>query len=211
MTFLIVITVALACVILCSVIEGLFHQYILHTPQQKLFGGALYLSYHYHAVEHHPAYRAEHYHRPAPDTEAPISLGPLMWPALMLFTSPITVGVWYFLGWKAGITVPIVFTLYYISYEFLHWHMHFPKKDGSPRWYHAFPPSSQLFKWFDKRHYIHHIADDRNYNVVWPIYDLLFGHYTTDEKVVPWAVRRRKARALRKSQEIRKQLEKKVS
>lgn len=208
MTVLTVVLVALVCTIVCSVIEGLFHQFILHTPQKKLFGGALYVSYHAHAIEHHPAYRGDEYHREAPEEEAPISLGPLMWPSLMVFTSPLTVTAWLWLGWQAGITVPLTFTVYYIAYEFLHWHMHFPRKDGKPRWYHAFPPSSQLFKWFDKRHYVHHIADDRNYNVVLPFYDLATGHYTTDESRIPWAVRKRKAKALRKSEEIRRERQK---
>ncbi|MBS1716026.1 MAG: hypothetical protein JST30_16995 [Armatimonadetes bacterium] len=197
--------VALACLVFASVLEGLFHQYILHTPQKKLFGGALFMSYHLHSIEHHPAYRAENYHRPAPDEEKPISLGPLMWPSTMIVTSPITFLVWKTLGWQAGLAVPVTLTLYYAAYEFLHWHMHFPRPDGKPRWYHRFPPTKELFEWFDKRHYVHHIADDRNYNVVLPFYDLAFGHYTTNESVVPWAVRRRKARALRKSEEIRKQ------
>lgn len=211
MAVLTVALVVLSCVVICSVIEGLFHQYILHTPQRKLLGGALFLSYHYHAIEHHPAYRAENYHRPAPDEEQPISLGPFMWPALMIVTSPITVAIWLWLGPAAGLAVPLTFTMYYVAYEFLHWHMHFPRTDGKPRWYHAFPPSSNLFKWFDKRHYIHHIADDRNYNVVFPVYDLMIGHYTTDEKTVPWGIKRRKAKALKKSEEIRRERQKQAS
>src|SRR5205085_1931654 len=98
MTFVTVALVVLSCVAVCSIIEGIFHQFILHTPQRKFLGGALFMSYHYHAIEHHPAYRAEDYHRPAPDTEQPISLGPFMWPALMIVTSPITIGVWLWLG-----------------------------------------------------------------------------------------------------------------
>ncbi len=210
MTVLIVSLTALACVFICSIIEGLFHQYILHTPQKKLLWGILFRSYHAHSIEHHPAYRGEDYHREAPPEEQPISLGPLMWPALMVFTSPLTILAFLWLGPAAGWTVPITFTLYYITYEFMHWHMHFPRKDGKPRFYHAFPPSRQLFQWFDKRHYVHHIADDRNYNVIFPIYDLITGHYTTDENVIPWAVKKRKARALKKSEEIRNE-RKKVS
>jgi hypothetical protein len=195
--------VVLACVAFASVLEGLFHQFILHTPQKRLLGGVLERSYVAHAVEHHPAYRGEEYHRPAPKEEAPISLGPFMWPATMLVTSPITIGVWLWLGPAAGLAVPITFTLYYVMYEFLHWHMHFPRPDGKPRWYHAFPPTLQLFRWFDKRHYIHHESDDRNFNVVIPIYDIVTGRYTTREDVHPWAVRLRKAKAMKKSAEIR--------
>ncbi len=202
---LIVTLVAAGTIVFASTIEGLFHQFILHTRQKKLLGGLLEQSYVSHAIEHHPAYRGDDYHRPAPDHESPISLGPWMWPATMLVTSPITALVWLTLGPAAGITVPIVLTLYYVMYEFLHWHMHFPREDGKPRWYHAFPPTKQLFEWFDVRHFLHHQADDRNFNVVLPVYDLMTGRYTTRETEVPWAIRARKARAIRKSEAIRRQ------
>ncbi|MCW5935996.1 MAG: hypothetical protein KIT11_01650 [Fimbriimonadaceae bacterium] len=202
-TVLVVALVVLGCVVFASVIEGLFHRYILHTPQKKLLRGLLIPSYISHSVEHHPAYRGEDYHRDAPETEQPISLGPMMWPATMLVTSPITIAVWLTLGPAAGIAVPATFTLYYIAYEFLHWHMHFTRPDGEPRWYHSWPPSRQLFQWFDKRHYIHHMDDSRNYNVVLPFYDIFTGHYSLSEESVPWGIRRRKAKAMAKAAKIR--------
>jgi hypothetical protein len=203
--------VALLSVVSCSIVEGLFHRYILHTRLKGPIGDLLEVSYVSHAIEHHPAYRGEDYHRPAPEEEKPISLGPVMWPALMILVSPVTVGLWMWRGPAVALTVPIAYTLYYIMYEFLHWHMHFPRKDGKPRWYHAFPPSRQLFEWFDKRHYVHHDADDRNFNVVFPVYDLMVGTYTTDPNVIPRAILKRKAKALAKSAAIRAEVEAKKS
>jgi hypothetical protein len=208
-TLVVILSVIAFGIVLASMLEGLFHQFILHTGQRKLFGGALYVAYHAHAIEHHPAYRAENYHRPAPEEEAKISLGPFMLPATLLFISPITAFLWWQWGATAGITLMAVATAYYAMYEFLHWHMHFPRADGKPRFYHSWAPSRQLFEWFDKRHYIHHIADDRNFNVVIPIYDIVTGRYTTDENKAPWAVRRRREKALAKSAAIRAQVEEK--
>lgn len=191
---------------LASVLEGLFHQFILHRGQKKLLGGALYIAYHKHSIEHHPAYRGEDYHRDAPDDEAKISLGPWMMPATYVLTSPVTIVLWLTLGPVAGWTFLATLLCYYMAYEFLHWHMHFTRPDGKPRFYHSWAPSKQLFLWFDRRHYIHHMADDRNFNVVLPIYDLALGRYSVREDQVPWAVRKRKARAASRADALRKTL-----
>lgn len=206
-TILIVALTVLGTIGIASVLEGLLHQFVLHTGQRKFLFGWLYGAYHAHAIEHHPAYREEQYHRPAPDHESPISLGWYTLPITLALTSPLTYGVWVWLGPAAGIAVPVTLSLYYVMYEFLHWHMHFPRPDGKPRWYHAFPPTKQLFEWFDKRHYIHHISDDRNFNVVLPVYDLVTGRYTTTEEQTPWAVRIRKQRAMKRSQALRAERE----
>lgn len=204
MFWITVLSLVLFSVVFASVIEGLFHRYILHTPQRRIFKGRLYAAFDKHALQHHPEYREENYHKAPDHYESPISLGPLMWPATMLFTSPVTVGLWLWLG-PVALVFPATLSAYYVMYEFLHWHMHFPKPDGTPRWYHKFPPTKNLFEWFDKRHYAHHMIDDTNFNVVLPVYDLVVGHYTTDYNNIPWGIRRRKRRALAKSERLRQQ------
>jgi len=204
-----VLALALFAVFFASIIEGLFHQFILHTPQRRLFGGKLYAAFDKHALQHHPEYREDDYHKVPDHHENPISLGPLMWPATMLFISPVTIGLWMWLG-PVAVTFPIVITLYYVMYEFIHWHMHFPKADGTPRWYHRYPPTKNLFDWFDKRHYAHHMIDDLNFNVVIPFYDLMIGHYTMDHTKLPWGIRRRKAKAMAKSERLRQEYAAKV-
>lgn len=189
--------------VLASVFEGMLHQFVLHTGQKKILFGWLYGAYHAHAIEHHPAYRGDEYHQPAPVDEQKISLGWYTLPLTLLATSPITAAVWLTLGQVCGIAVLVTISLYYVFYEFLHWHMHFPKKDGTPRWYHKYPPLKNLFDWFDKRHYVHHMIDDTNFNVVLPVYDLIVGRYTTNEERVPWALRRRKRRAMARSARLR--------
>ena len=203
--FLIVFLVVLGSVIIASVAEGLLHQFILHTGQKKVLFGWLYGAYHAHAIEHHPAYRGDDYHQPAHEDEQKISLGWYTLPLILLVTSPITWGLYSWLGLGAGIAFPATVICYYTFYEFLHWHMHFPKADGSARWYHKYPPLKNLFDWFDKRHYIHHMIDDTNFNVVIPVYDLMVGRYTTKEGHLPWAIRVRKKRALARSEKLREE------
>lgn len=204
MLFLTLTLVALGGLAIASVLEGLLHQFILHRGQKKLFGGALYPVYHKHSNEHHPEYRGESYHQPAPEQESKISLGPFLLPITYVLTSPVSVALWFLSPW-ATLTFMVTLALYYLAYEFLHWHMHFTRPDGKPRSYHSWSPSRQLFEWFNVRHYIHHSADDRNFNVVMPLYDLLIGTYTVAENVAPRAVRRRREMALARSAKLRRE------
>ncbi|MBA3725433.1 MAG: hypothetical protein H0W86_03035 [Armatimonadetes bacterium] len=201
---LIIVLTVLGMIVVSSVIEGLLHQFILHTPQKKVLGGILYPAFNAHAIEHHPAYRDEHYHREAPDHEKRISLEWYTLPIMLIITSPISWFLWTRFGVGPGLAVPITMTLYYATYETLHWHMHFPPRNGKLRWFENIKPVKIYFDWFDKRHFIHHLADDRNFNVVLPVYDLLTGRYTTNERNIPWAIRLRTAKNKRKSEAIRK-------
>lgn len=197
--------VAVGSLILASLIEGLLHQFVLHTNQKRLFFGVLKGAFRAHSVEHHPAYRGSNYHRPAPEEEKRISLGWYTLPLILALLSPIFVILGVYVSWVGALVFYGVLISYYIAYEFLHWHMHFPSRHGRPRWYARVRVMRDIFQWFDARHYVHHLADDRNFNVVLPIYDLLFGRYTTHIGRVPWAVRLRKWRAKRRSQRLRAQ------
>ena len=191
-------------IVLGSIIEGLLHQFILHTAQKKALGGILYGAFRAHSIEHHPAYRDDNYHRPAPVNEKRISLEWYTLPIILILTSPITWWIWTTFGIAAGLMVPVTMTVYYAMYETLHWHMHFPPKNGKPRWFERIKPVKLYFDWFDKRHFIHHLADDRNFNVVLPFYDWMTGRYTTREKNIPWAIKIRTNRNRKKSEAIRK-------
>jgi hypothetical protein len=204
-----ILLTAIATVVLASILEGLLHQFILHTPQKKLLGGVLYGAFHSHAIEHHPAYRAESYHQPPNEKESKISLGWYTLPLVLAILSPIAYLLWRFVGVASAITFMGTLVAYYTTYELLHWHMHFPKNDGTRKKILMVFPFRQIFDWFDRRHYVHHLADDRNYNVVIPVYDLLTGRYTTDIEKVPWANRLRTKRNLKKSQALRASTQKK--
>src|SRR5690349_10330682 len=101
-------SVAIGGTAVASTLEGLFHQFILHKGQKKILGGALYVAYHKHAIEHHPAYRGDDYHRDAPFGEAKISLGPLMMPAVLVFTAPVSVLLWFASPWATVTFVSVL-------------------------------------------------------------------------------------------------------
>lgn len=202
---LLIITV-LSSIFVASIIEGLLHQFVLHTAQRKALFGVLYSAFRAHAIEHHPAYRDKNYHRPAPADEKRISLEWYTLPLVLIVTSPLTWLAWKYFGIVCGIAVPVTLSGYYFLYETLHWLMHFPLKSGRPRWFQRIAPIRWYFEWFNKRHFIHHLVDDRNFNVVFPIYDWLTGRYTTSESRIPWAIRIRKKRNLAKAEAIRRSL-----
>ena len=193
-----------ATIVLASIVEGLFHQFILHTHQKRLLGGVLKAAFVAHALEHHPQFRADKYHHEPTEHDKKISLEWFTLPIVLIMFIPIAYGAYLLFGWGAAIAVYAVITTYYAFYEFLHWNMHFPGDDPRGRWFRRFQPLKGLFKWFDERHFVHHLADDRNFNVVLPIYDLMIGRYTTDVERIPWAVRRRTRKNLEKSAELRR-------
>lgn len=197
--------VAVGTLVLASLIEGFLHQFVLHTNQKRLLFGVLKGAFRAHSMEHHPAYRGSNYHRPAPQGEKRISLGWYTLPLILAILFPVFVLLGVYVSWLSASVFYGGLILYYTAYEFLHWHMHFPSKDGKPRWYARVRVTRGVFRWFDARHYVHHLADDRNFNVVLPLYDLVFGRYSTCIEHVPWAVRWRQRRARRRSEALRKQ------
>lgn len=201
-----VLICVVALTILASVVEGIFHQFILHTPQKRLLWGLLQRAFHAHALEHHPKFRADKYQQTPGPEDSKISLEWYFLPTVLLLFSPLTIGAWMLWGFWEALTVVLTTTAYYTAYEFLHWNMHFPKKGERLRWFRRFQPLKCIFEWFDRRHFVHHLADDRNFNVVLPIYDILVGRYSVNITHIPWAIRLRKKRNLRRSQKLREQL-----
>lgn len=192
--------------IFASIFEGLLHQFILHTDQKSRLKGLPRKAFIAHAVEHHPAYREDNYKKADPVGEKKVSLEWYTLPLTLIFFSPLIWGIWSWLGMGSGIAMILTIITYYVAYETLHWNMHFPRKDGQPRFFFRFWPFRAYFEWFDKRHYVHHQADDRNFNVVLPFYDLMTGRYTTREEDIPWAIRLRTKRNMKKSQRIREKI-----
>jgi sterol desaturase/sphingolipid hydroxylase (fatty acid hydroxylase superfamily) len=96
---------------------------------------------------------------------------PMAWwngPALILLVQAALVpfslwsGHFEFLIGSTAATV-----LYYAAYEYLHWCMHVPKARSVDR--------SGIFFRLNGHHLLHHRYTNKNFNVVLPLADLLFG------------------------------------
>jgi sterol desaturase/sphingolipid hydroxylase (fatty acid hydroxylase superfamily) len=66
-------------------------------------------------------------------------------------------------------------TLYYVAYEYLHWCMHVPRRRSVER--------SGIFFRLNGHHLLHHRYMNRNFNVVFPLADLMFGTLLTRSRV----------------------------
>ena len=143
----------------CSICEWLLHRYIMHKP---LFG--FQYSYKAHTKVHHNIFKYdESYHLQKEEDKNTIPMA--WWNGIVIATLaglPMLV-----FGYKVFTLTFVVALCYYSVYEFIHWCMHLPKRRGVEyRW------------WYIKlngHHLLHHRYMNKNYNVVLPFADWLFG------------------------------------
>jgi hypothetical protein len=69
----------------------------------------------------------------------------------------------------------VTIALYYAAYEFIHWCMHLPKARRVETWW--------MFRRLNGHHLLHHRYMHKNFNVVLPLADLLFGTLLLRSKI----------------------------
>lgn len=165
--FLIAFSVAFC---LGSVIEWFVHKHLMHsirwmrTPHQR------------HAVEHHAERKApgKYYAKEDELKEYHLfetSFMPLLW----ILHAPLFLAVNHFFGAAAAVGVAAGTGAYVIGYESLHWYMHCPE--------HFIFRDAKWFAYLSELHRLHHNKSTINYNVVFPLGDMLMGTYVTEHKI----------------------------
>lgn len=156
----------LAWVVFASLFEWTLHKFVMHRPV-----GSFVYPFRAHALVHHRIFKADHtYHLIKEEDKVTI---PMAWwngPVLCLLSALPALPFAFLLGtsapfWGAFITT----AAYYGVYEYLHWCMHLPKARRVER--------SWLFRRMNGHHLLHHRYMQKNFNVVLPIADLLFGTF----------------------------------
>ncbi len=153
-----------------SIFEWAVHRYIMHRPI-----GLLTYAYKMHTKIHHHVFQAdESYHLKNPEDISKIHM--LWWSGVVVIlgSSPFTL-IGFFLvylgfvstGWSIIVSGVVLSLGYYASYEYLHWCMHLPKERRLEK--------SRLFRRINGHHILHHKYMYKNYNVVLPFADWLFG------------------------------------
>lgn len=170
-TILIVILATIAsCILYCSMFEWSIHRYLMHQPLWSF-------SYPFKAhIRHHTIFKADHTYHVQDESQKPL-ITTAWWNAIvvvLLGLIPVALGVMPFaiLGWWAIFiaiiaTSCVVFSAYYGTYEYIHWCMHLPKRRKLEK--------SWLFQKLNGHHILHHRYMGKNFNVVLPIADVLFG------------------------------------
>ncbi len=153
-----------------SVCEWLLHRFVMHKPVWTPFGRFRY-AFHAHAQVHHRTFGyGINYHL---QNEKDKNTIPMAWwngPVLVLIASviptiiSISVGYWYYSVVSVG-----VIAIYYGLYEYLHWCMHLPKARRIEM--------SSVFQWLNGHHLLHHRYMGKNFNVVFPFADVIFGTF----------------------------------
>src|SRR6266850_1198938 len=159
-------------IVYCSVFEWVLHRYVMH---QRV--GPFVYPFERHALVHHRVFKADQtYHLIREEDRKTV---PMAWwngPALVVAAQ----GPFILLAFFAG-GIPLVCgtflatALYYAAYEYLHWCMHVPAKRSLER--------NGLFFRLNGHHLLHHRYMNRNFNVVLPLADLLFGTLLTRSKI----------------------------
>ncbi len=145
----------------------MLHKYVMHRPV-----GPFRYPFQAHAIVHHGTFKADHsYHLQDEADKHTVPMAwwnaPVMW---LLHIGPVLL-FQHLLGQPVAIGLLGAMILYYATYEYLHWCMHIPRNRKLER--------SGLFFRLNGHHLLHHRYMHKNFNVVLPLFDVLFGTLLT--------------------------------
>jgi hypothetical protein len=151
-------------VVFASFFEWTLHRYVMHRPLWKFR-----YPFETHALIHHHVFRAdETYHLKHEKDKETI---PMAWwngPVLVLIgVIPFGTLAWVVGHWGILVGSSAACVGYFAAYEYMHWCMHLPKKRRVER--------SGIFFRLNGHHLLHHRYMHKNFNVVFPLADLLLG------------------------------------
>ena len=151
-------------VVFGSFFEWSIHKFLMHKPLWKFR-----YAFQAHAVVHHHVFKADHtYHLIEPKDKETI---PMAWwngPVLIAMgATPFVLLSWLIGQWGFAVGGALAFVLYYAVYEYIHWCMHLPKTRRLEK--------SWVFYRLNGHHLLHHRYMHKNFNVVFPLADLLLG------------------------------------
>ena len=151
--------IIILCILWCSICEWLLHRFVMHRPP---FGFTY--AYKAHTKVHHNIYKYDDtYHAQEGDDGKKIPMA--AWNGVVI---ALLAGLpWFIFGYKYFLLTFVVAMCYYGVYETLHWYMHLPRRR-----------KIEYRTWYRKlngHHILHHRYMSKNFNVVLPFADLIFG------------------------------------
>lgn len=158
--------------VFASFFEWTFHRLVMHR-KCRVFT----YPYQRHTLVHHRHFRADAtYHLSDPDMAHTV---PMAWwngPALILSAQvPFLIIAWMLGQWGFLAGSFLSCCAYYGAYEYMHWCMHVPRRRNVER--------SGIFFRLNGHHLLHHRYMNKNFNVVFPLADLLLGTLLLRSKV----------------------------
>lgn len=144
--------------------EWAIHRFVMH--QRRAF---LPYPYELHAIGHHGMFRAdETYHALDDNMRKHVTFAPLDYLLILLtHVAPLLAFEWLtgiLFAAPAGALAVVTYTA---AFDVLHWCYHVP----AGRWIER----RGWFRWLKENHRLHHERQDRRFNVVFPLADLVLG------------------------------------
>lgn len=151
-------------VVYASLFEWVLHRYVMHRPVGKFT-----YPFRAHTLVHHHIFKADQtYHLINEKDKWTIPMawwnGPVL---IFLGVQPFVLAAWLTGHWGILWGAIPACAGYYGAYEYLHWCMHLPRKRQVER--------SGIFFRLNGHHLLHHRYMHKNFNVVFPLADLLLG------------------------------------
>lgn len=161
-------------ILYASILEWLLHRFIMHRP----LGGFRY-PFETHALVHHRTFKADHTYHLIHEKDREII--PMAWwngPVLILISSLPAVVLSLVMGsWIPWLAALASVSVYYGAYEYMHWCMHVPKAKR------RMVERNGIFFRLNGHHLLHHRYMSKNFNVVLPFADLIFGTLLLRSKI----------------------------
>jgi hypothetical protein len=151
-----------AALIYGSFAEWLLHRFVMH---QRTF---VSFPYELHAVGHHGMFGAdETFHALTPEMREHVTFVPRDYLILLGLHAPFLAAaeIWVFPVPFAALAVGLALLTYLHAFNVLHWAFHVP----AGRFYEA----HRWYKWIKRHHLLHHGSQDGNFNVVFPLADVV--------------------------------------
>ena len=161
-------------ILYASILEWLLHRFVMHRPL-----GAFRYPFEAHAMVHHRTFKADHTYHLIHEKDREII--PMAWwngPVLILISSvPAAVAGLIIGSWIPWFAAVASVGAYYGAYEYMHWCMHVPKDKR------RIVEKSGVFYRLNGHHLLHHRYMGKNFNVVLPFADLVFGTLLLRSKI----------------------------
>jgi len=143
----------------CSICEWLLHKYVMHrVPFGFNYAYKAHTKVHHHVFKYDKTYHSQN--------QEDVKTIPMAWWNGIVISILAGLPMFVF-GYKMFLLTFVVSMCYYGVYEFIHWCMHLPKRRKVEyRWW---------YKKLNGHHLLHHRYMYKNYNVVLPFADWLFG------------------------------------
>lgn len=146
-----------------------FHRFVLHRPKRWA-----YFAYVRHTLQHHRFYDYEHITPDEPE-DLYVTLFPWWSGVVLCFVAfGLSLGLTPLLGSNVAHLTMLMMPLYLLLYELVHSMCHLPDENPVTRW--------PVLSFLREHHRIHHdprLMANHNFNIVIPLFDLVFGALLT--------------------------------